>query len=106
MKASDEDRLPDEEVLAQMGYISGHASTLRQLIVDWLPYRTVIVAGVDTTSNALSRVLHLLCMNQDVQAQLRSELHEAQEQYGKEIPYDELCALPYLDAVCREMLRL
>ena len=29
MKASDEDRLPDEEVLAQMGYISRHISTLR-----------------------------------------------------------------------------
>ena len=45
-------------------------------------------------------------MNQDVQAKLRAELREAQDQYGKEIPYDELCALPYLDAVCRETLRL
>ncbi|KAI1788591.1 cytochrome P450 [Ganoderma leucocontextum] len=86
MKASEEDRLPDEEVLAQMG--------------------TFILAGVDTTSNALSRVLHLLCMNQEVQTRLRAELREAQEQYGKDIQYDELCALPYLDAVCRETLRL
>ena len=64
------------------------------------------MAGVDTTSNALSRVLHLLCMHKDVQAKLRAELREAQEQYGNEIPYDELCALPYLDAICRETLRL
>ncbi|PIL34325.1 cytochrome P450 [Ganoderma sinense ZZ0214-1] len=85
LKASDEDRLPDAEVLAQMG--------------------TFIMAGVDTTSNALSRVLHLLCMNQGAQAKLRIELWEAQEHYGKEIPYDELCALPYLDAICRETLR-
>ncbi|PIL34296.1 cytochrome P450 [Ganoderma sinense ZZ0214-1] len=81
MKASEEDRLTDEEVIAQMG--------------------TFIVAGVDTTSNALSRILHLLCIEQDVQSHLRSEVREAQEQYGKEIPYDELCALPYLDAICR-----
>ncbi|KAI1788589.1 cytochrome P450 [Ganoderma leucocontextum] len=86
MNASEEDRLPDEEVLAQMG--------------------TFILAGVDTTSNGLSRLLHLLCMNQDVQGKLRAELREAQEQYGKDIPYDELCALPYLDAICRETLRL
>ncbi|TBU59788.1 cytochrome P450 [Dichomitus squalens] len=86
IKASAEDRLPEEEVLGQMG--------------------TFIFAGVDTTSNALSRVLHLLAQNQDVQAKLRAELHAAQEQYGGDIPYDELGALPYLDAVCRETLRL
>ncbi|EJF55944.1 cytochrome P450 [Dichomitus squalens LYAD-421 SS1] len=86
MKASAEDRLPDKEVLAQMG--------------------TFILAGVDTTSNVLSRVLHLLSQNQDVQDKLRVELHAAQEQYGRDIPYDELGALPYLDAVCRETLRL
>ncbi|KAM5539995.1 hypothetical protein V8D89_006327 [Ganoderma adspersum] len=86
MKASEEDRLSDEEVLAQMG--------------------TFILAGVDTTSNALSRVLHLLCVNKDVQTKLRVELREAQEQYGTEIPYDELSTLPYLDAVCRETLRM
>ncbi|KAM5540029.1 hypothetical protein V8D89_006169, partial [Ganoderma adspersum] len=67
IKASAEDRLPDDQLLAQMG--------------------TFLLAGVDTTSNALSRTLHLLCMNQDVQAKLRAELREAQEQYGKEIPY-------------------
>ncbi|KAM5539718.1 hypothetical protein V8D89_006531 [Ganoderma adspersum] len=86
MKASEDDRLPEEEVLAQMG--------------------TFILAGVDTTSNALSRILHLLCLSPDAQAKLRTELREAQEQYGRDIPYDELCALPYLDAVCRETLRL
>ena len=64
------------------------------------------MAGVDTTSNALSRVLHLLCLNPDEQDKLRAELRSAQEQHGKDIPYDELCVLPYLDAVCRETLRL
>ena len=69
-------------------------------------HRSFILAGVGTTSNALSRVLHLLCMNQGAQDKLRAELRGTQGQYGKEIPYDELCALPYLDAVCRETLRL
>ena len=67
---------------------------------------TFTFAGADTTSNALSRILHLLCQHQDVQDKLRAEIRAATEQYGAEIPYDELSALPYLDAVCRETLRL
>ena len=67
---------------------------------------TFIMAGVDTTSNALSRILHNLCQRQDAQDKLRAEIRAAMEQYGPEIPYDELSALPYLDAVCRETLRL
>ena len=65
-----------------------------------------MLAGVDTTSNALSRVLHLLSEHPDVQTKLRSEVQQAQEQHGVEIPFDELMALPYLDAVCRETLRV
>lgn len=42
----------------------------------------------------------------DVQDKLRAEIVEAQERYGEDIPYDELVALPYLDALCREILRL
>ena len=67
---------------------------------------TFIFAGVDTTSNAVSRTLYLLCQHQDVQDRLRAEIRAAIEQYGVEIPYDELSALPYLDAVCRETLRM
>ena len=68
--------------------------------------RTFIIAGVDTTSNSLSRVLDLLAMHPDVQEKLRAEVLEARETCGQSIPYDELSALPYLDAVCRETLRL
>ncbi|KAI0368654.1 cytochrome P450 [Pilatotrama ljubarskyi] len=84
--ASADDKLPDEEVIAQMS--------------------TFILAGVDTTSNALSRILHLLAEHPDIQAKLRAELQEAYERYGDKIPYNELMQLPYLDAVCRETLRL
>ena len=41
-----------------------------------------------------------------MQAKIRVEVREAREQYGEEIPYDEIMTLPYLDAVCRETLRL
>ena len=42
----------------------------------------------------------------DVQDKLRAEVVEARERNGGDIPYDELVALPYLDAICREILRL
>ena len=71
---------------------------------------TFILAGMDTTSNALSRILHLLSQNPSVQEKLRAEILEAQGEAGTDsdahIPYDDLVKLPYLDAVCRETLRL
>ncbi|KAI0676047.1 cytochrome P450 [Trametes maxima] len=84
--AREEDKLPEDELVGQMS--------------------TLILAGVDTTSNALSRILHLLALYPEVQTQLRAELTEAHENYGEAIPYDDLMQLPYLDAVCRETLRL
>ena len=63
---------------------------------------------MDTTSNALSRILHLLAQNPTVQDKLRAELVEAQggSEGETDVPYDELVKLPFLDAVCRETLRL
>ena len=63
-------------------------------------------AALDTTSSALARILHLLSINQDVQSKLRAELREAYESFGDEPDHDQLVGLPYLDAVCRETLRL
>lgn len=59
---------------------------------------------MDTTSNALSRALQNLAKDLNVQEHLRDELLEAHA--GDNILYDELNSLPYLDAVCRETLRL
>ena len=61
---------------------------------------------MDTTSNALARILDLLAKHQDVQTKLRAEILAAMQEHGAEIPYDILTELPYLDAVCRETLRL
>lgn len=55
----------------------------------------------------MARLLHLLSNHPEVQDKLRQELTEAKRQKdGQEFSYDELVALPYLDAVCRETLRL
>ncbi|RDB26333.1 hypothetical protein Hypma_006808 [Hypsizygus marmoreus] len=85
IEASSEDRLPDSEVLAQIS--------------------TLTFAAMDTTSNALSRILHLLATHPKVQDKLRAEVKAAREQ-GGDLPYDEISSLPFLDAVCRETLRL
>ena len=49
-------------------------------------------------------MLHLLALHPDVQNRLQAEIVEAQS--GEEISYDRLNDLPFLDAVCRETLRL
>ena len=66
---------------------------------------TFIVAGHDTSSSALARILHQLALNQDVQSRLRDEVTAARKEHG-DLEYDILMGLPYLDAVCRETMRL
>ncbi|KAI0312739.1 cytochrome P450 [Amylostereum chailletii] len=83
--APEDDRLPDDELLAQLN--------------------ALVFAGTDTTSNALSRVLHLLAQHPEVQEKLHAELKQVEGEKGQ-LEYDDLVSLPYLDAVCRESLRL
>ncbi|KAH9933808.1 cytochrome P450 [Fomitopsis serialis] len=75
---------PEEEVIAQLS--------------------TLIFASMDTTSNTLSRMLQTLAEHTDVQDKLRQELLETGAAHG--MSYEQLNQLPYLDAVCRESLRL
>ncbi|PCH40502.1 cytochrome P450 [Wolfiporia cocos MD-104 SS10] len=84
MKASDEDRLPESEIIGQM--------------------TTLMFAATDTTSNTLCRILQLLAAHLDVQQELREELLAAGA--ADNLSYDELNKLPFLDAVCRETLQL
>ncbi|KAJ3527750.1 hypothetical protein NMY22_g9670 [Coprinellus aureogranulatus] len=86
MEADDADKLPDEEVVGQVN--------------------TLTFAATDSTSSALSRILHVLCERQDMQQALRHEIREAQKENGKRLSYDTISQLPLLDAVCRETLRL
>ncbi|KAJ6590070.1 cytochrome P450 [Mycena vulgaris] len=88
-RASNEDRLPENEVIAQMG--------------------TLTFAAHDTTPNALSRILWHLGQNQTVQDKLRAEILAAEldlDNPDSAQLYEDLMALPYLDAVLRETLRL
>ncbi|KIK05288.1 hypothetical protein K443DRAFT_3951 [Laccaria amethystina LaAM-08-1] len=86
MDASEEDRLEDDELIAQVSALT--------------------FAAVDTTSSALSRILHLLAHHPDIQEKLRREVTEVRAERG-DLPYDELTShLPYLDAIVRETLRL
>lgn len=60
---------------------------------------------MDTTSSALARILHLLALHPEIQNKLRKEIRDVYTDRD-DLGYDELVALPYLDAVCRETLRL
>ena len=57
------------------------------------------------TSIGLSRILHVLSLHPERQHRLRVELMDARVE-RRDISYDDLMALPYLDAVCKETLRL
>ena len=66
---------------------------------------TFIFAGHDTSTAAISRILHQLTLHPNVQDRLRKEVTEARSQYG-DLDYDTLMNLPYMDSVVRETLRV
>ena len=68
----------------------------------------MVLAGMDTTANTLSRILELLAEHPEIQEKLREEINHAAESEGGDglVDFDKLMGLPYLDAVCRETLRL
>ncbi|PPQ98755.1 phosphatase sit4 [Panaeolus cyanescens] len=84
-RASAEDRMSDTELIGQV--------------------TSLTFAATDTTSGALASTLQQLARHPEVQDKLREEIRTAREVHG-DLDYDQLFALPYLDAVCRETLRL
>ncbi|EKM58163.1 uncharacterized protein PHACADRAFT_252249 [Phanerochaete carnosa HHB-10118-sp] len=92
------DRLTDSELMGQMS--------------------TLLFAGFETTTYAISRILWVLASHPEAQARIRSEVKVAKERYLSQgfstvaawhdasLSYDDLTALPYLDAVIRETLRV
>ncbi|PIL34233.1 cytochrome P450 [Ganoderma sinense ZZ0214-1] len=87
MRASESDKLPDEELIAQGS--------------------TTVLAGMDTTANSLARVLRLLADHPQIQDKLRQEIIQAVESEGEggTLEFDKVMALPYLEAICRETVR-
>lgn len=87
LKEKEADRLPESQLL---GLMNG-----------------LIFAAMDTTSSAFARMLHVLALNPEIQDRLRQEVLTIHRQLGAEdLSYDVLSELPYLDAFCREILRL
>ncbi|KAF5361358.1 hypothetical protein D9757_011367 [Collybiopsis confluens] len=94
MKAVDEDRLADSEVIAM------DTTSVSDCVPDMKD-----VQLINPQKNAMARILHLLVNRPDVQGKLRSELTQAREQNGgQDVSYEDLVNLPYLDAICRETL--
>ncbi|KAG8727976.1 cytochrome P450-dit2, partial [Ceratobasidium sp. 423] len=73
-----EEQMTEEEILSQVN--------------------ALIFAGHDTTSGGLARTLHLLAQHPCAQDLLRAEVREAHGLYGKDLDYDQLNSLKYLDA--------
>lgn len=68
---------------------------------------TLVFAGQDSTSAGICTALYELASHPDAQERLRAEVTEARSAVaGGEVAYDDLDNLPFLDAVCRETLRL
>ncbi|THH17362.1 hypothetical protein EW146_g3432 [Bondarzewia mesenterica] len=84
-KVSASGKLTDDEIISNIG--------------------TLVFAGHDTTSVTLSRILHVLALDQERQQRLRQEVTRARAE-GSDLSYNDLMALPYLGAVCKETLRL
>lgn len=83
LKENMEEKLDDETLLAQIG--------------------TVIGAGHETTAVSVSCTLYALARDPSIQAKLRSEVLACEA----DVPsMEELVALPYLDTVVKESLRL
>lgn len=74
---------------------------------------TFLVAGHETTSTALVWALYSLCKSPNVQTRLRQEIHDrlpsprhAKDGARPHITSQDVDGMPYLAAVCNEVLRL
>ena len=66
---------------------------------------TLVTAANVTSSRAISMVLYNLSTRLDLQDRLREEITGAKAASGGKLSFDQLEALPIMDAVVRETLR-
>lgn len=112
---SSKERLSEDELIGQIKYV---ASALRPIALANRTFRSTMLLGGSTITPALARIFHLLSCEPDAQRRLRTELRKAKCDYAAahgiddidwqqvNLPYDALNALPYLDAIVRETLRV
>lgn len=70
-----------------------------------------VIAGRDTTAQALSWSFYTLCCHQEEQKRVQEEIDAVLKKYpisgdSEHISYDALADMRYLDAFCHEVLRL
>jgi cytochrome P450 len=66
---------------------------------------TFLAAGHETSTMALTWAIYLLCKHRDVQTRLRKEIHASLPSLDSPVTSREIDNLPYLHAVCNEVLR-
>ena len=70
---------------------------------------TFLIAGHETTASALSFAIYMLCKNPEVQTRLRNEVRSLlpdPRSPKSSISSNDIDSMPYLNAVCNEVLRL
>ena len=70
---------------------------------------TFVAAGHETTATASMWMIHLLCKHKDIQTRLRNEIRNnlpSIDDQTATVTADMLGRLPYLHAVCNEVLRV
>ncbi|PNH43027.1 hypothetical protein VD0004_g4350 [Verticillium dahliae] len=69
---------------------------------------TFLAAGHETTASAMTWAIYLLCLHPDVQSRLRDEVRRnlpSPNDAGTSVSAPDIDRLPYLSAVCAEVLR-
>eukprot|EP00170_Pyropia_yezoensis_P005011 contig_20395_g5025 len=91
-------------MLADLGQATGvYEGDRRRVAADLLFY---LLAGYDTTAHSIAWTVHALLDNPEAEARLVAELKTALPPAGQPITAAHLSAMPYLDAVWKESLRL
>ncbi|KAK5083922.1 hypothetical protein LTR05_006429 [Lithohypha guttulata] len=67
---------------------------------------TFLAAGHETTASSLTWVAYLLAKHPEVQSKLRDEIHEHISNLNNDVDDTIIDQMPYLHAVCQEVLRL
>jgi len=66
----------------------------------------LFMGAFDTSAVTISNTLYELALNHTIQDRLRKEMRNVYAKNNGEITFDDINAMSYLDAVCKETLRL
>jgi cytochrome P450 len=67
---------------------------------------TLLLAGEDTTANTIAWIMHLMAEHPEVQARLQAEVDAVPGEASTSLDYETTEALPYVEAVAHEAMRL